>query len=91
MAKAPTYKPWLPPEWEVADAVALQALQRGDADSHAQKRALDWIVKQACRTYDLPYFADSERDSTFATGKQFVGQQIVKLLHINTMKMKKEN
>ena len=76
--------PWLPVEYELADATALQALANGVADAHQQKRALDWIIQQACGTYDMPYRPgnDGARNTDFALGKQFVGQQIVKLLKL---------
>lgn len=77
--------PWLPPPWEKADASALQALQAGQATPEQQKRALDWIIRQAAGTYDLAYrpgAEDGNRDTTFALGRQFVGQQIVKLLNL---------
>jgi hypothetical protein len=75
--------PWLPPEYELADATALQALQVGKATPEQQKRALDWIIRQAAATYDFPYRpGDSDRDTNIALGRQFVGQQIVKLLSL---------
>lgn len=77
--------PWLPPAYELADATALQALQRGVADPDQQRRALDWIIKQAAGTYDLAYRpggVDGSRDTDFALGRQFVGQQVVKLLNL---------
>lgn len=80
--KKPASQPYIPPAWEPADVSALQALQRGDATSDQQKRALDYIITLA-GTYDLSYRPDSDRDTTFAEGKRFVGLQIVKALHIN--------
>jgi hypothetical protein len=79
------HAPWKPPSFEPADAAALQALARGSATMDQQKRALNWIVHNACATYDLAYrpgAGDGERDTSFALGRQFVGQQIVKLLNL---------
>lgn len=73
--------PYLPPLWEPADATALQALAKGTADADQQKRALNWIVNGASNTYDLEYRPDS-RDHAFASGRRFVGLQIIKLLKV---------
>lgn len=74
---------WMPARYELADISAVQAVARGDADSNQQRRALDWIIRQACATYDWPFRPNSARDTDVALGRQFVGQQIVKLLHLN--------
>lgn len=71
-----------PADWELADASAIQALARGDADETQQKRALNWVVNNACATYDLAYRTDS-RDHAFAEGRRFAGLQVVKMLKIN--------
>ncbi len=50
-----------------------------------QKRALAWIINQACGTYDFAYrpgALEGERDTCIALGRQLVGQQIVKLLNL---------
>jgi hypothetical protein len=75
--------PMAPPLYEVADVSALQALQRGDASENQQKRALDWIIQNACGTYDFHYH-QTDRDTSFSLGRGFVGQQIVKLLKLST-------
>lgn len=71
----------LPPT-DLADATAVRALADGNADAEQQKRALRWIVEQASGTYSFNYFP-SERDTAFALGRCFVGQQIVGLLKLN--------
>lgn len=78
------HAPWKPAPFDPADAAAFQALQRGNATADQQKRALDWLVKKACRTYDLSYRpgADGERDTNFAEGQRSIGLQVVKLLNI---------
>lgn len=85
--KPAPYKPWLPATYARANAAALQALLRGEATPHQQKLALDWIIEQAARTYDTTYFPDSDRDSAFAEGKRFVGNQIIKMLKLNLLKL----
>ena len=75
-------QPWLPADYDEADAYALQALSRGEAQPHQQARALKFIVNDLCGTYDLSYRPGSngERDTAFAEGGRAVGLQIVKLL-----------
>jgi len=75
--------PWQPAKYELADVTAIQAVARGDAGPDQQKRALDWIIKQACDPYGFSYRPNSDRDTSLALGRQFAGQQIVKLLHLN--------
>ena len=82
---AEEHAPWKPTPWEPADASAIQALARGDCPPHLQQRALNFIIYKLCGTYDLAYRpggTDAERDTSFALGKQNVGQQIVKLLKV---------
>ena len=80
---------WEPAKYELGDITAVQAVANGEADAHQQKRALDWIIKQVCWTYELSYRPESERDTAFAEGRRFVGLQIVKALHMNTSVMKR--
>lgn len=74
--------------YDEGDVGAMQALQRGDASDHQQKRALEWILREACGLQDWAYYP-SERDTNVALGRQFVGQQIVKLLKINLRTMRR--
>ena len=74
--------PAVPAEYELADADAIQALIRGDANEDQQERALKWVVEQAAGTYQFHYYS-SERDTAFALGRAFVGQQIVKMTKMN--------
>ena len=78
------HAPWKPAPYEPADAAALQALAQGSATADQQKRALDWLVKKCCRTYDLSYRPGEEgrRDTDFAEGRRSVGLQIVTLLNL---------
>lgn len=78
--------PWKPPAWEPEDAGALYALAQGRAEPHQQQRAWRFIIEKLCGTYDLPYRpggAEGARDTDFAAGKMFVGQQLVKLSKIH--------
>lgn len=80
--------PFVPAEYESADASAFQALQRGDATPDQQKRALDWLITKGAGAYQFHYYP-SDRDTAFALGRGFVGQQIVKLLALNLMTLRR--
>lgn len=83
--------PWSPPAWEMADAYALQALQRGEAEPEQQRRALKFIGEKLCGLYDLEFRPGStSRATDFAGGKRFVGLQLVKLLNVDLAKMRQE-
>mgnify|MGYP001606599485 CR=1 FL=1 len=79
------HAPWMPPKWETEDVGALQALQRGDAEPHQQQRALKFIIEGLAGAYDAHYFPgpEGQRNTDFALGRAFVGQQMVKLLKLN--------
>lgn len=76
------------PDTDLADATAIRALADGTADSDQQRRALKWIIEKAAMTYGFSYF-QSERDTAFALGRVFVGQQIVGLLKLNTSALRR--
>jgi hypothetical protein len=97
VAKKPALspEPWKPAHYDEADAYAIRALLNGEASKEQQQRALAWIVNVACGTYDQPFRPgeDGKRNTDFACGKQFVGQQIVKLtkIRINNPNKPREN
>lgn len=81
----PRLKPgtvYAPVPWEPADAAAFQALSVGTAEPAQQMRALEWLIMKAAATYDFHY-RESERDTAFALGRAFVGQEVRKLLNAN--------
>jgi hypothetical protein len=82
--------PFIPPPYELADATAFQALQRGEAEPHQQQRALKWLIEHGAGTYEFNYYP-SDRDTAFALGRAFVGQQIVKLLRLNTSSLRRND
>lgn len=85
----PPPAPYEPAGYAVADVAAIQAIARGDASKEQQQRALNWIIYNAARTYDLDYRPDS-RDHAFTSGKRFVGLQIVTMLKIEISKLKEK-
>jgi len=100
MAKSPKqaleeHAPWLPPAYENADVAAIQALARGAATADQQKRALAWVIEQAADTYGMSYRpggVEGDRDTVFAEGRRFVGNQVVKLtkLKMGQLERRKE-
>ncbi len=78
--------PWLPAPYELADVNAVQAVIAGTANPDQQRRAMRWVIEHAAATYDMafrPGGEDGRRDTDFALGRAYVGQQIVKLSKLN--------
>jgi len=69
---------------------AIKALAKGEATEYEQKLALSLIVNVFSRTHDLCYIPDSRDQSTFVSGRAFVGQKILKLINIPIGKLIKE-
>ncbi len=62
---------------------AIKALANGEARPDQQKLALDWIIDDLARTYDLSFRPDDaggDRESAFAEGRRFVGLQLRKMI-----------
>lgn len=89
MAKAPVDAPWKPAEYNLREVAAIQALFRGEAEPEQQIYILDWIIQEACRTYDQSYRPNSQRDTDFAEGKRFVGNTLVKMIKLNMAHLRK--
>ena len=80
-AKPVEHAPWKPVPCTIPQIAAVLALESGEATAEQQQVALAWIVKEACGVYDLAYHPteDGRRDTDFMLGRQFVGQQILKM------------
>lgn len=76
--------------YDVQDVHAIQALAKGVATEGQQIRALDLIVNGLACAFDTTFRPDSERLTSFAAGKAFVGQQIDKLIRLNPATMEKK-
>jgi hypothetical protein len=50
---------------------------------------LDWLINSGAATYEVSFHPDSERLTSFAEGRRFVGLQVVKLLTLDTHKLQK--
>ena len=81
--------PYEPAKYEKADVISIQAVAEGVADEYQQKRALKWIINNASEVYEMHYLA-SDRDTSFALGRAFVGQQITKMINLSVAAVFKE-
>lgn len=74
----------MPPLYERSHVAAFQALAHGTAEPQQQKIAMAYLLGTLCRVQDISYRPDSDRETVFAEGRRFVGQQIMKLFQLNT-------
>jgi hypothetical protein len=86
-SRKPGARPHTPSPCDAQDVYALKALAAGSASEGQQKRVLNWILNQCCGVPDNTYYPESERDSVFASGKRFVGLEIVALINMPTNKL----
>ena len=89
LKRLPPDAPHAPAEWDVSDAAAFQALERGDATPDQQKNALRWLLHEAARINDLSYRLGNSDGTAFAEGRRFTGLQVVKLLRLNMAALRK--
>jgi len=79
---------WNPVPFDDTIAYALQALAKGEAEDHQQKSVLDWIITEACQTYEEPFVSDNARVTDYLLGRRSVGLAIVKHLTTSPAKIK---
>lgn len=79
----------MPPPAEAGDIYALKALARGQADSDQQIRALDWIVVQASRFYEMSH-RSGPGDTSFEEGRRYVGWSIVNFTRMRMTRREEE-
>ena len=63
--------------------IAIKTLAKGEATADQQVLALEVIVKNFSRAFDLAYIPGSFDESAFLSGRGFVGQQITKAMNTN--------
>lgn len=68
---------------------AIKAIAQGRATEHQQQLAMKWIIERCAETYTNPYHPASARDTDFAAGKAWVGQQLVGLINMDPDAFKK--
>lgn len=76
--------PWVPVEGVKADAAALQAMQHGEATPDQQARAMEFIIAKIGgfrHTSYRPGGHDGDRDTAFAEGRRFVGNEIMRFVN----------
>ena len=81
LTNAPPLPAWQAAPFDHLDQQALQALAEGKANEDQQRRFLDWFIR-ATGVKSNPYRpgADGARDTDFACGKRFVGDQFVGII-----------
>ncbi len=83
--------PWLPVTFVKADASALQAMKRGEATPDQQVRAMEVILGNVCERNGMswrPGGLEGDRETSFAEGKRFVANQIVRMVNTPLSKIK---
>jgi len=90
MAGAKVHPPWVPyrepyhpPDYDDRVIYAVRAFANGKATEGQQLIFWRWL-RYITELDGMPYRpggADGSRDTDFASGKMFVGQQITKMLH----------
>lgn len=78
-----------------AECMALKALWAGNASESQQLLAVKWIIESAARAHEMDWYPgghEGDRDSCFASGRRFVGQQIIGAIKFDVSILKeKEN
>lgn len=90
MAEKKLRLPYLPARYNDSEVAAIKALVRGDADAEQQRLAIEWILRDACGLLEFHFYA-TDRDTAFALGRAFVGQQINKLINFDPALMRRGN
>ncbi len=80
------FAPYVPPKYEKKHVASWQAITQGKATEHQQKLFAEYLVYILCGTYDMSYRPGGEeakRDTDFAEGRRFVGNQLVKFSNLS--------
>lgn len=76
-------------DYTSSEALAIKALIAGTAEPHQQQLAMRWIIEQASFMYGC-HFQPTDRDTSFALGRAFVGQQIVGISKLNLASLRRD-
>lgn len=81
MSKINKHMPYMPWDCSRPVVVATQCVAAGTATSEQQQIFMNWLINDGCKTYDMDWFPE-ERVSSFAAGRRFVGQQLVRQIKL---------
>lgn len=81
--------PFLRCDYDIPTVAAVQALARGEATPDQQRDALNFIINQAAATYGTSFQLEGDRETAFAEGRRFVGNQLVKLTKLSLNALRK--
>lgn len=78
----PMPQPWVPPEFDKFELMALKNLAAGNASSGQQRLALATIIKKIAGLNDMSFRPglDGARATDFAEGRRFVGSRIMEAI-----------
>ena len=74
--------PHMPAAYDLNDVLAVKRMAEGKADPHEQQAFLRWLI-YATGCDANPYVPGDTHATAYASGKQWIGQQIVTLLKVN--------
>lgn len=70
-------------QWDASVVGAFKAMEAGKARPDQQQAFVNFVIGQLAGTYDLSFRPDDlggDRDTAFAEGRRFVGQQIRRVI-----------
>jgi hypothetical protein len=79
-----------PPQYDASISTAVQQMEQGECEPHLQIKLLNWLIVEACKTYDLSYRPGDTHDTAFAEGRRFVGLELVKMLKLEPGKLRRD-
>jgi len=86
--RQPHRQQWHPPEYKATQIRAWQTLMKysqGDGEDppppspQMVKTAMDWLIHQACATYDEPFRPGSRDEVNYMLGRRSVGLATIKM------------
>ena len=67
-----------------------RSLVRAPENGRTRDEIGDWLIEQAAGAYEFHYYP-TDRDTAFSLGRAFVGQQVVKMLHLNISSLRRND
>lgn len=69
------------------EAVAIQAVARGEANQRQQMLSLSVIVQKLSQAHNLTYSPNSFDESAFLSGRAFVGKELLRIINSTVAKL----